>query len=236
MPTVSNYPWDGSGGGGRRFTHPDVFGRGVAEGWADPESDPTRIDWAARKARDPLAFAPGFELVDGRPFYPHAVTGVRYGRNELGHWGPQLCADALVTATTGHGSRWLLMVERGDGHGWAVPGGHVDPGEDPTDAAFRELGEETGLVVDRAGVRYNALAVRYVPDPRASDEAWMVTVPVLVDLGVVDVLPVVSGRDDARRAVWVSAVDYAGLTRHLSAVYSAQVFPAHVDLLREVFG
>ena len=32
------------------FTHPDVLTKGVAEGWADPETDPTKIDWTARQA------------------------------------------------------------------------------------------------------------------------------------------------------------------------------------------
>jgi 8-oxo-dGTP pyrophosphatase MutT (NUDIX family) len=31
---------------------------------------------------------------------------------------------------------------------WVAPGGHIDPGETPWDAARREAGEETGLVVD----------------------------------------------------------------------------------------
>ena len=117
------------------FTHPDVLTLGVRDGWADPETDPTRIDWPARQA----AAAIWFDVVDGRPVNPSAPTGIRYGRNGLGHWGEALAADAIVTATTADGQRWLLMAERGDSHGWALPGGMVEPGEDRVDAAVREL-------------------------------------------------------------------------------------------------
>ncbi|MEO3807880.1 RNase adapter RapZ [Sphaerisporangium sp. B11E5] len=213
------------------YTHPIVLTEGVQEGWADPETDPARIDWEPRRR----AAAIPFRLIDGRPVNPCQQTGIRYGRNELGHWGEQVCADAIVTATDEHGQRWLVMVERGDGHGWALPGGTVDPGEDPADAAARELSEETGLFL---GVDFQSLPARYVPDPRASDEAWMVTVPALCDLGTIarGNLPAVTGADDAARAAWVRADSYAGLERHLTDVYgnAGAVFAAHVDLLRDV--
>lgn len=213
------------------YTHPDVFGRGIAEGWADPIDDPTRIDWAPRQA----AAAIPFRVVDGRPLNPHAPTGIRHGRNELGHWGEQVCADAIVTADTEAG-RWLLMVERMDGHGWALPGGHVDPEEEPGAAAVRELAEETWVVLE--GVTWEVLPARYVPDPRASDEAWMVTVPVRTHLGtgLLADLPAVTGADDARRAAWVRADDYLVLTEYLAGVYEASVFAAHEEMLRDLLG
>jgi ADP-ribose pyrophosphatase len=210
------------------FTHPDVLTKGVREGWADPLTDPTQIDWPTRQKHAAIPF----HVVNGRPVNPCAKTGIRFGRNELGHWGEALAADALVTADLPDGRRWTVMVERRDGHGWAIPGGHVDPGETPTAAAARELAEETGLRVPARA--FTATPARYAPDPRASDEAWMVTVLCTADLGEVNTLPHVVGADDAKRAVWVHADTYNTLTRHLADAYHGRVFPAHVDMLREV--
>lgn len=211
----------------RTYTHLDVLTTGIAEGWAERETDPARIDWTARQS----AAAIPFEVTGGRPVNPCASTGIRYGRNELGLWGENLMADALVTVTCGH-YRYLLMVERGDGYGWAVPGGAAEPGETGVQAAARELAEETGLAVALEDCR--AQEPLYVPDPRASDEAWAVTVPVHVDLGGSLLgLPYVKGDDDARRAGWIRAGSYDDLTATLRDVYGGQVFAAHTGMLRE---
>jgi NUDIX domain len=108
----------------------------VAEGWAEAETDPARIDWAERQARAAIPF----EVIDGRPVNPCEKTGTTRGRNEMGCWGEQQMADALVTCTC-HGTRYLLMIERSDGYGWAVPGGAVEPGETGLQAAVREPAE-----------------------------------------------------------------------------------------------
>ncbi|GAA1362264.1 NUDIX domain-containing protein [Catellatospora chokoriensis] len=214
----------------REYTHPDVFTIGIAEGWADPIMDPILLDWEARQAG---ALIP-FELVDGRPVRPGPSTGIRYGRNQLGHWGEQPCADALITATVG-GLRYIVMIERGDGHGWALPGGCVEIGEDLADAASRELAEETGLIVP-ANRLYRTGPARLVPDPRGSDEAWMVTAVYRADFGTYDStadLPTVAGADDARRADWIPAGTYAHLNVHITVGYGGQVFAAHRDLLAD---
>jgi len=43
-----------------------------------------------------------------------------------------------------HGGR-LLAVRHSYRPGWAIPGGHVDRGESPAEAASRELAEELGI-------------------------------------------------------------------------------------------
>lgn len=210
-------------------TDPAVFTTGVTEGWADVETDPTRIDWPHRQR---AALIP-FQVVDGRPVSPGSPATVRRGRNGLGLWGENAMADALVTVTA-DGLRYVLLVERRDGHGWAVPGGAIDAGETPVEASARELGEETGLVVpDHLWVAGSPM---FVPDPRGSDEAWAVTVVACADLGSLGCLPAVRGASDARRAEWVPAGSYAGLVSALGDRYGGQVFPAHVGMLTAALG
>lgn len=216
---------------GRTYTHPDVFTVGVRDGWADPETDPSRINWTQRQANAAIPF----EVLDGRPVNPCESTGIRYGRNELGHWGEALAADALVTAFDRSGTRWILLVERSDGHGWALPGGFVEPSELFKDAAIRELAEETGIHL--SGALWHVHAPRYVPDPRASDEAWMVTVLALTNLGTFDdphELPQPHGADDATRAAWVRAHTYDMLVDSLRHDFDGHIFSAHRQMLAEI--
>lgn len=213
---------------GATYTHPDVLTRGIEEGWAEAETDPTRIDWAERQANAAI----WFDVIDGRPVKPGDSTGIEHGRGELGHWGEKQAADAIVFAHTG-GARWVLLVERDDDYGWAIPGGCLDPDEKPLAAAIRELEEETGLLLP--GAYWQVHPARVVPDPRATDEAWMVTTPAVTDLGDIAHLPAVAGADDARRAEWVQADTYTVLTSYLEATYGGHVFAAHQALLVELF-
>jgi len=218
---------------GIEYTQPEVLTQGLIDGWADWQDDPADVDWGPRLATALIPYA----IDHGRPVSPWAPTGIRRGRNGLGRWGENATADMLVTCRH-RGQRHLLLVERADGGGWAVPGGSIEDGEDGLTAAIRELREETRLVVSpelaRAGLP------RHVPDPRASDEAWAVTVPCAIDLGDVDIMPAVAGASDARRAAWLPASDYDHLLDSLIIRYAGSgtpvVFIAHQQMLRAFLG
>jgi ADP-ribose pyrophosphatase YjhB (NUDIX family) len=47
----------------------------------------------------------------------------------------------------GAGPRQLLLMQRSDNAHWGLPGGYVEPGESVTNAAAREVLEETGVRV-----------------------------------------------------------------------------------------
>lgn len=102
----------------------------------------------------------------------------------------QLTADIVLIGSTNQRKHVLLIRRSHDPYKdhWALPGGHVNAGEETEDAAHRELCEETGLraaALWRTGV-YSAVGRdprgRYVtfayvghregtPDPTAGDDA-----------------------------------------------------------------
>ncbi len=58
----------------------------------------------------------------------------------------------------------VLLAQRGDGWGWELPGGKIEPGEDPAGCLRREVAEELGTAVE---VLRPYHAVRHQGPPRA---------------------------------------------------------------------
>lgn len=51
-----------------------------------------------------------------------------------------------------NGSGEFLLIRRTDNDNWALPGGAMDPGESMTQAAVREVEEETGIQCEVTGL------------------------------------------------------------------------------------
>ena len=111
-----------------------------------------------------------------------------------------LTVDVAVIGRGG-GRMRMLLVQRGRAPfagDWALPGGFVEERERVSEAAPRELFEETGL----RPARMRLLGVYDTPgrDPRG----WTVSV---VYVATVDGEPAVAGADDASDARWFDVSD-----------------------------
>lgn len=65
-------------------------------------------------------------------------------RERVGH---DLLLDPCAAGIVWDGEGRVLLQRRSDNGLWSVPGGGLDPGEQPAQACVREVYEETGLVV-----------------------------------------------------------------------------------------
>jgi 8-oxo-dGTP pyrophosphatase MutT (NUDIX family) len=69
---------------------------------------------------------------------------IRALRQKVGH--DLLMMPAVAAIIFNERSEVLLQL-RSDNHLWALPGGAIEPGEEPAEAIIREVWEETGLEV-----------------------------------------------------------------------------------------
>lgn len=215
--------------------------------WADPsfQNKDFKPTWNSLDGKVNRQSHEGDYTIDqhGRPLNPQGRTGLQ-GRGILGRWGPNHAADPVVTrwqrdekgdkvvnAVSGHPVLEFVCIERGDGGGWAIPGGMVDPGEkvsttlkrefmeeamDSTQASSKENAENSALVDTFFSEGGTEVYKGYVDDPRNTDNCWMETVVMNFhdDSGLsVGNLKLKAG-DDARNLKWM-AID-SNLTLYAS--------------------
>ncbi|MBL1286490.1 NUDIX hydrolase [Streptomyces sp. For3] len=125
-------------------------------------------------------------------------------------------ADVVVTTTDGY----VLLIERGwDPHAgqWALPGGHVDPGETSRTAAARELAEEAGVYAAPEELTQVGTWDGPDRDPRGR------YVTVAYQLTVISTLPAEAG-DDAVSVRWWPLADLPPLAfDHADIIAAATV-------------
>lgn len=115
------------------------------------------------------------------------------------------CVDLVVLVDIGSNYK-VLSIKRGHPPFvgmWANPGGNIDEGEIPLDAAVRELEEETGLIIPSNYFTYIGSFDKPYRDPRNKNcvsHAFSV---------VLDEIPVVKAGDDATECYW-NDVSYDG--------------------------
>jgi len=115
------------------------------------------------------------------------------------------CVDLVVLVDTGTNYK-ILSIKRGRPPFvgmWANPGGNIDEGEKPLDAAIRELEEETELVIPASQFTYVGAFDKPYRDPRNKNCVSHAFVVVL------DEIPVVQAGDDATECTW-NDVSYDG--------------------------
>jgi len=116
------------------------------------------------------------------------------------------CVDLIILVDTGKNYKFL-SIKRGKEPFkgmWALPGGNIDEGEKPIDAAVRELKEETNITVNTHNLFYVGYYEKANRDPRMRNclsHAYCV---------VLNNFPEFLAGDDADECIW-NDVSYNGL-------------------------
>ncbi len=108
------------------------------------------------------------------------------GKEFINHSYPIPTVDIIIGRRKGPREAVILVRRKNPPHGWAIPGGFIEYGEDAEDCAVREAKEETGLDVVLTGLlgvysdpgrdpRFHTLSVAFMAkgegEPRADSDA-----------------------------------------------------------------
>ena len=133
---------------------------------------------------------------------------------------PVNTVDAIVVQS-GH----VLMVQRklqpGKGQ-WALPGGHIDRGEQALDAAMRELYEEAGLDMPKGAMRGRLRERRVFDHPERSEKGWVRTEAFMFELQDRNHLEKIKSGSDAAAARWVP----------ITEITPDNIFEDHFDIIQ----
>lgn len=151
----------------------------------------------------------------GRPLHPwmksmttNAEVGALANRGFFRNWGENHAADAIVLREIDDDVE-ILLIKRRSPEQWALPGGFIEPDEEPVTAAQREAEEETQLPLARLSIEPEHVYTGPVADVRMTAHAWPVThaYKFVLPPEVTLLLPEVKGGDDALEAKWVKLHD-----------------------------
>ncbi len=159
---------------------------------------------------------------------PHVIGSPSYAAR-FGAREPRAFACVLLVNAEGS----VLLQERDDlapidPDKWGMPGGHLDPGEDPEAGALRELEEETGVRLPPGTVSLFAEIAVYHPHYGSVDRSHVFCAR--VDLTDDDI-----DCQEGRRIVFVEPGRAAGLDLTMSGVLVVPAFLGS-DVYRSMTG
>jgi ADP-ribose pyrophosphatase len=175
------------------------------------------------------------------PINPVGKTGIT-GRGQLGKWGPNHAADPIMMTRKADGIYFVSIMRKDTGN-WGLPGGMVEVGDNVSVTLRNEFGEEamntlemtlpekerTKKMLEKVFSGAKLVYKGYVDDPRNTDNAWMETVAMLIEVDpVLADQFILNAGDDAGKVKWLKYVP--GLDLYAS---HAQLIDKAIELMKK---